>query len=88
MERRARRHPNTFEADKSRQTVESECLTEYKEQRRREFRRKREEHCNARRGGQHPLDVPIRDEEGQIRTRRFLQYDDQPSGEGVSTEGR
>jgi hypothetical protein len=45
-ERRPRRHPNTVQAGQNRQIIESERLTECKEQKRREFKRKREEHCS------------------------------------------
>jgi hypothetical protein len=39
------------ERQTDRQTVESECLTEYREQKKREFKQKREEHCsNTMRG--------------------------------------
>jgi hypothetical protein len=60
VERRVRRHLNPLEAGQSRQVVESERLTEYRQQRRREFRRKREEHCNNTGGGSISFRCPKR----------------------------
>jgi hypothetical protein len=45
-ERRPRRHPNPLQAAPDRHEVESERMTAYMEQRKRDFRQKREEHRN------------------------------------------